>query len=75
MAEERIPDAYIIGVIVCRSMTSMDESIMKGDRRGRLRYTPEQRSHASQRDILIQMLCQFLGEARTSTGSRNSIGA
>jgi hypothetical protein len=24
-------------------MTSMDESIMKSDRRGRLRYTPEQK--------------------------------
>jgi hypothetical protein len=43
MAEEKIPDAYIIGVIVCRSMTSMNESIMKPDRLGRLRYTPEQK--------------------------------
>ena len=43
MAEEKIPDAYIIGVIVCRSMTSMNESIMKSARRGRLRYTPEQK--------------------------------
>jgi hypothetical protein len=39
----KILESYIIGVIVCRSMTSMNESIMKGDRRGRLRYTPEQR--------------------------------
>jgi hypothetical protein len=43
MVEEKIPDAYIIGVIVCRSMTSMNESIMKSARRGRLRYTPERR--------------------------------
>lgn len=32
-----------IGLIVCRSMTPMNESMMKTDRRGRLRYTPEQK--------------------------------
>ena len=35
--------AYIIGVIVFRPMTALNESIMKTDRRGRLRYTPEQK--------------------------------
>ena len=39
----KLLDRHIIGVIVFRSMTSMNESILKTDCRGRLRYTAEQK--------------------------------